>query len=153
MTIKQMTIGLLSLMILAGLLLAKCSEDRYSFYKQLMKEVDRITLELDQLESIEVSEDVLEEMSLTRGKVIVLSLDGHRKEIRYYDNGNCITIDYLGEGEELVRRDMLSEGFVRVRLLYDAYKSRLYRQFLDKDGNIIDIEPYYVPFGAGRATY
>lgn len=153
MTIKRMTFAMLILIIIAGLFLVKFSDFRFSLYKNLMDEHDRILSEIDQLEPIEMSEDTVGTTPVHRGKVIVTSADGYQKEIRYYDSSDCIAIDYLGEGKEVIRRDLLYEDHVRVRIFYDSNKDRLYRHFLNEDEEIIDTESYFVPFGAGRATY
>lgn len=148
MTIRQIVLAMLVVMSIFSVSLVLASQNKRKFYEELNGKYSTIISDLKPLNPIEKQEDSFNEEEFLHNyqnaKVKILSIDGYPKELRYYNKRNLIAIDKFGQGGRVVRRDLLHEGYVRIRLFYDLNKEPIRRRFLDQNENIV-IDDIIIP--------
>jgi hypothetical protein len=123
-----------------ALLLVGASASRFRFYDDLLRRATKLLAEAAKVAPMKITEDGLDKSSAPPGhvsKLLVLSKLGRPLQVHYFQDRSLWIIEYLGEGGELVRRDIYHKQGIRVRQFYDQEGRLAAVNFLDEKGIII----------------
>jgi len=129
--------------ILSGacaLLLAGASASRFRFYEDLLTQATKLLAAATKVAPVKITEGGLNEIGVPPGhvsKLLVFSNSGRPIQVLYFQDRSLRIIEYLGEGGELVRRDIYDKQRTRARQFYDQESRPATTQFLDEKGIVI----------------
>jgi DNA topoisomerase VI subunit A len=140
MTLRKLAVCSLLLSALSALLLVAASTPKFQFYEELLAKSSKLLTEATQVPPVRISEHSLNKNASPSGriaKILVLSSRGDPLQARYFQNGTLKVIEYLDEGEKVVRRDLYYKKRVRVQELIDQKGNLSQVNFLDVSGRIL----------------
>ncbi len=140
MTLRKLAVCSLLLSALSALFLVAASTPKFQFYEELLENSSKLLAEATKAPSVRITQQSLNNTTPPSGrtvKILVLSSRGELLQARYFQNGTLKIIEYLDEGEKVVRRDLYYKRRVRVRELIDQKGNLSQVTFLDVSGRIL----------------
>jgi hypothetical protein len=150
----------LVLTLCVATVLAAATHAKRAFYHQLLRQCDSLLTKTEGLLPMRIEKSKLEHqfndiVHDSLAEVIVLSEHLDPTEIRYYSNRKLFAADQLDESENIVRRDVFDQnGLVRIQQFFRSDGKVTRKNYLNKDGTIVDSETFNLPFfGSGRGYW